>query len=199
LKRKRLYVVLAAIGTLALFLAGMSGVAVVSAQEPEEPEDAPGGGIMGWRRGLFGLGRGGDWTMFDTVAEELGMTPEELFAALHSGKTLEEVAADQGVEIEAVREAMGAVRYEAMRDAIAKAVEDGDMSQEHAAWLLEGLEKGYMPGGRGPGRGFGRGPGGRGARGGFAPGEFAPGRLTPGECTSQSAPMAPAVPGSSSL
>jgi len=43
--------VLAAIGTLALFLAGMSGVAVVSAQEPEEPEDAPGGGIWGWRRG----------------------------------------------------------------------------------------------------------------------------------------------------
>lgn len=195
MKRKRLYVVLATVGTLALLLAGLSGVAVVSAHEPTpESEDAPGGGIWGWGRGLFGFGRGGDWTMFDTVAEELGMTPEELFAALHAGKTLEEVAADQGVEIEAVREALGAVRDAAMRDAVAQAVEDGDMSQEQADWLLEGLEKGYMPRGRGPGRGFGHGPGLRGGFGRFAPGGIAPGRIAP-----QSQQSTPAVPSSSSL
>jgi hypothetical protein len=77
-----------------------------------------------------------------------------------------------------------------MRDAIAQAVEDGKMSQEQADWLLEGLDKGFLP----RGRGFGHGPGMRGGRGGIAPGGFAPGGISP-----QSAPSAPAVPSSSSL
>jgi len=46
-----------------------------------------------------------------------------------------------------------------MKDAIQQAVEDGRMTQEQADWLLEGLEKGYFPMGRGFGRGFGRGLG----------------------------------------
>jgi hypothetical protein len=186
LKRKKLYVVLATVGGLALLLAGLSGIAVVSAQEPTpESEGAPACGMWGRGRGLFGFGRGGPWTMFDTAAEALGLTPEKLFSELHGGKSLDEVAEEQGVEMETVQEALSAAREAAMRDAIAQAVEDGDISQEQADWLLEGLEKGYMP----RRRGFGHGRGMRGGFGGFAPGGIAP----------QSAPIAPAVPSSSPL
>jgi hypothetical protein len=150
--------------------------------------------MWGRGRGLFGFGQGGLWTMFDTAAEALGLTPGELFGELHGGKSLDEVAEAQGVEMETVQEALSAAREAAMRDAIAQAVEDGNMSQEQADWLLEGLDNGFMPHGRGFGHGFGHGPGMRGGRGMFAPGGFAPGGISP-----QSAPFAPAVPSSSSL
>jgi hypothetical protein len=106
---------------------------------------------------MFGGARGGQWTMFDTAAEALGLTPEELFAELHAGKTLDEIAEAQGVEMEAVQDALKAARGEAMRQAIEQAVEDGKMSQEQADWMLEGLEQGFAPMGRGFGRGRGRG------------------------------------------
>jgi hypothetical protein len=49
-----------------------------------------------------------------------------------------------------------------MKDAITQAVKDGRITQAQADWLLQGLEKGYLPAGRGfgHGRGFGKfGPG----------------------------------------
>jgi len=106
---------------------------------------------------MFGLGRGGQWTMFDTAAEALGLTPEELFAELHAGKSLDEVAEEQGVDVKVVRDAMNAARVETMRQAIEQAVEDRNMTQEQADWMLEGLEQGFFPRrGFGPARGFGR-------------------------------------------
>jgi hypothetical protein len=186
LGRKRLYAVLGAAGALALLLGGLGGVSVVSAQEvTPESEDAPAGGIWGWGRGLFGFGRGGQWTMFDTAAEELGLTPEELFAELHAGKSLEEVAEAQGVDLETLQETLSAARGEAMRDRIAQAVEEGTMDQEQADWLLEGLEQGFIPG-----RDFGHGFGGGRMRGGF-------GRLAPQ--SDQSDTSAPTLPSSPSL
>jgi hypothetical protein len=62
---------------------------------------------------------------------------------------------------------MKAARGEAMRQAIEQAVEDGAMSREQADWMLEGLEKGFTPGGRGFGPGFGGR--GRGWGGGSCP------------------------------
>jgi hypothetical protein len=189
-KRKRLYVLLGTVGALVLLLGAFGGAAIVFADDPTpEAEDAPGCGIWGPRPGLFGFDRGGRWTMFDTVAEALGLTPEKLFSELHGGKSLEEIAEDRGVEMEAIQEALSAARDEAMRNAIAQAVEDGKMSQGQADWLLEGLEKGYMPRGRGFGRGFGHGPGMRGGFDGFAPGGIAP----------RSEQSTPAVPSPSSL
>jgi len=153
---------------VALLLVGLIGVAVVSAQdptpEPTAPSDRPGAGPPGRHAGgrgrggpgpgMFGWDGGGQWTMFDTAAETLGLTPQELFTELHSGKSLEEIAEKQGVEMEAVRDALNAAQVEARREAIEQAVEDGKMSQEQADWLLEGLEQGFFPGGR-RGLGFG--------------------------------------------
>ena len=140
---------------VALLLAGTVGVSIVSAQEPPPPA-SPGAG--GGRRGGFLGARGGAWTAFDAAAEALGLTPEELFAELHDGKRLEEIAEAQGVDMEAVREAVQAARLEARKAAIQQAVEDGKLSQEQADWLLEGLEKGFFPPGRAlRGRGRSRG------------------------------------------
>ena len=166
MSKKRL--LLLAGGVLAaLLLVSLVGVAVVSAQDPtpepttltDRPEAGPSGaraGGRGWGGlglGMFGRGGGDRWTMFDTAAEVLGLTPAELFTELHSGKSLEEIAAAQGVEMEAVRDALKAAQAEARREAIEQAVEDGKMSQEQADWLLEGLEQGFLPGGRGLGFG----------------------------------------------
>jgi len=167
LKRKRLYVMLAAVGTLVLLLAGLS-VAVVSAQEETpEPDEVPACGIRCWGRPLFRFGRGGDWTMFDTIADELGIAPEQLFEELHDdGKSLEEIAEDRGIDLDAIREALNAARDEARQEAIEQAVAEGEMSQEQAEWLLEGLEKGYLHG-RGLGPGLRRPSHDPGIRGGF--------------------------------
>lgn len=155
-----------------LLLAGLAGVAVASAQgatptpTPQPDVTYPGRG-PGWP-GLGGLfcDPGDRWTSFDAAAEALGLTPEELFSELHAGKTLEEIAEKQGVDIQKVQDAVKAARTEAMKKAIEQAVEDGRMTREQADWMLEGIEKGYMPMGRGMGP-MGRGPhfGGRGRNG----------------------------------
>jgi hypothetical protein len=155
---------------VALLLAGLIGVTVASAQEPTEPTPTPepgappgmpGGGRerSGFGGGFFGEGPGNQWATFDAAAEALGLTPEELFSELHAGKTLEEIAEAQGVDIQAVRDAMGAARTEAMKQAIEQAVADGKMTREQADWMLEGIEQGYAPVGRGFAAPMGHGPG----------------------------------------
>lgn len=112
---------------------------------------------LGLGRG-FGF-RGGDSATYDLVAEELGLTPTELFEQLHSGKTLTEIAEAQGVDLETIQEALRASRVQTMKDKIAQAVTDGDMTQEEADWWTQGIEKGWVGGGQG---GFElMGPGGR--------------------------------------
>jgi hypothetical protein len=120
------------------------------------------GGPMGG--GILGQFNEGFWTMYDAVAETLELTPEELFSELHGGKSVSEVAEAQGVELEAIRDALEEARAEARKEAIEQAVEDGRLSQEQADWMIEGLEQGYMPGGGNVGQGHGGGPG-RGGRG----------------------------------
>ena len=165
MNKKRL-ILLSGVALVALLLAGLAGATFVSAQEPTPPVPfgEHGGGWGGFvrysggrGRGGFGWAGGGQWTMFDTAAEALGLTPEGYFAELHAGKSLAEIAEEQGVEVEAVKDAMNAARGEAMQQGIEQAVEDGSMTQEQADWMLEGLEKGFFPRGRGFGRGRGRG------------------------------------------
>lgn len=158
----------------ALLVAGLFAVNAVFAQEPTPPtpdEEVPfgrggmrGAGRRGFGRGFSGRGSGrgffggGEdrWATFDTLAEALGLTPVELFTELHAGRSLDEIAEEQGVDLEEVQEVMSAARTDQMEERIAQAVEDGLMSEEQAEWLLEGIEQGYGP----MGGGFGRGRGG---------------------------------------
>lgn len=135
---------------IALLVMGVVGTTAVYAESPLGAQlhgRGPGGG-----RGLGG-------EALQAAAQALGMTTDELIDALQSGQTLEEIAEAQGVELETVQEAIQAVRETEMRERIQQAVDEGAITQEHADWLLEGLEKGFL-GGRG---GFGfdgpRGPG----------------------------------------
>jgi hypothetical protein len=102
-------------------------------------------------------GRGMGQAELEAAAEVLGMTSDELSAALQEGKTLEELATAAGVDIQDVKDAISAVRETEMRARIEAGVADGTISQEKADWLLEGLDKGFLDG---PGFGFGFGPGG---------------------------------------
>ena len=111
-----------------------------------------------------GGGRGLGPEGLQAAAEALNMTTDELINALRSGKTLEEVANEAGVELQVVEDAIQAARATAMRDRIQQALDAGTITQENADWLLEGLEKGFIggPGGFGlgdhHGPGFGPGP-----------------------------------------
>jgi transposase len=134
----------AGVALIVLLLAGLGGAAFVFAQEPTPtfPFGGRGGswGRGGFGRGGFGWARGGMWTMFDTAAEALGLTPEELFADLREGKSPAEIAEEQGVDVEALYDAMNAARGEAMQQALQQAVEDGRITQEQADQMLERLE-----------------------------------------------------------
>lgn len=149
--KKRL-ILLSSGALIVLLLAGVAGVTIVSADEPTPTPPVP----FGWGGRGFGWA-GGTWRLFDAAAEALGLTPEQLFAESHGGKSLDEIAGEKGVEMDAVQEAMNAARAEAMQQAIEQAVEEGKISQEQADWMLEGHEKGFFPMGRGFGRGWGRG------------------------------------------
>lgn len=141
----------------ALVLAVVIGATSVYAQgptptEPPRDERGPGG------RGPLG-GPG-----MEAAAQALGMTADELTSALKEGKTLEQLAEEKGVDIAEVQAALQAERETEMRERIQQALDNGTITQEHADWLLEGLDKGFLgkPGGFGMGfdgpHGPGRGP-----------------------------------------
>ncbi len=90
-----------------------------------------------------GHGGGGRMGRFDdgAAAEVLGLTADELREQLRSGKTLAEVATDQGVERQTLVDALVA----SANERLAQAVTDGKITQEQAderaADLPEMIEK----------------------------------------------------------
>ena len=145
-----------AVMVTALLAAALLGGAV-SAQEPEAtPSQPPGRG-----RGIAGrLWSRGSWEGYDAAAEALVLTPDELFSKLHSGMTLEEIADEQGVDLEAIKDAVNAVQQQTLEDRIEQAVTDGKLTREQADWLLKGIELDMV----GPGGKMGHWVGGRGCR-----------------------------------
>jgi lambda repressor-like predicted transcriptional regulator len=155
----------AAIVAVAVVAGGIVLAAKPALAQGSEPTPSPSSEKGDW--GWFGWGSG-SWKQFDTIAEALGLTPNELFAQLHDeGKSVSQIADEKGIDIQTVRDALNASRVEAQRQAIEQAVQDGKMSQEQADWLLEGLDKGFYGGGRGMGRGGHMGMG--SGRGWFGP------------------------------
>lgn len=148
----------------------MTGIAMAQEETPTTPENTlPYQGKPGMRG--FDRGLGGEAGLA-AAAEALGMTTEELSAELWAGKTLADIAEEKGVDLvelqASVQAAAQAARVTQMQDAINQAVEAGTITQENADWLLEGIQKGFIPG-------FGFAGGGRGGhhgRGDFMGGEF---------------------------
>jgi len=136
-------------GLLAVaILFGAASVSTAYAQEgtPSTPVAVqPGGG-----RGHGGRGMGE--TELAAASTVLNMTSDEISTALAESKTLEDLAATAGVDIQKVQDAISAAHAVEMRASITAGVADGTISQEKADWLLEGLDKGFLDG-----RGFGIG------------------------------------------
>ncbi len=159
-----------------------TGLALADGPEPYGPgphfgwERGPGldggrrGPGMGWGRRGPGLGWGSTGVnLFDVAAEALDMTPGQLWDELSAGKSLADILADKGLETKDLAEAF----LDAQREALAEAVEKGDLTQKQADAILvlmeeplqEHLERmmegpGLGGGERGPGIGGGRrGPG----------------------------------------
>lgn len=154
---------MSAIGLLVFgaIVALVTGVAVAQGETPQTPETAL---PHPWGRGM---GRGpGSQVGLEAAAEALDMSVDELTTQLWGGKTLADLAEEKGLDLAelkaTVEAAVQAERETAMRAAIEQALENGKLTQEHADWLLEGLDKGFLA----KGFGLGFGPG-FGKRGGF--------------------------------
>ena len=122
------------------------------------------------------------------LAQVLGMTADELEAAHAEGLDIRDLLEEQGLDREAIQEAMQSAHDEA----IAQAVTDGVITQEQA----DALQNGEGFGGHGgfPGHGDRDGHGGRGGRGGHGmnPGGFERGEGSErgnGESSTPSAPV----------
>mgnify|MGYP006921590253 CR=1 FL=1 len=120
---------------------------VVSAQDDDTDPTIPyrHGGMHGMMGNGFGHGMmwGDGESMMVTVAEALGLEWDALFAAFQDGQTLAEIAEAQGVDLDAVYDAM-LVEAEAHMAAL---IEAGTITQEeadeHLAWMHENI--GTMP------------------------------------------------------
>jgi hypothetical protein len=139
------------IGSLLAVAVLLAGVRVTTAYAQDGTPPTPPWGQPGDERGPGHGRRGLGETALAAVAQVLGMTSEEMSAALADGQTLEDLAATAGVEFEDVQNAIQAAHETEMRARIEAGVADGSIPQDKADWLLEGLDKGYL---NGPG-GFG--------------------------------------------
>jgi hypothetical protein len=89
----------------------------------------------GMREGADGGGWMADYhdEMHAAVAEALELSVEVLDAAMADGQMMWQIAEEQGIDPETIRDAMQAVR----EDIINQAVADGALTQEQADWMLE--------------------------------------------------------------
>jgi hypothetical protein len=132
---------------IALLVAVVAGIGVKSAYAQSGTTDST--TTMPMRgHGHGGRGGGLSLTGLQVAAEKLGMTTDELITALQSGKTLEEIAQEKGVDYADIQAAIQEQSQTELRDRIQQAVTAGTISQEKADWLLEGLDKGFI--GNGP-------------------------------------------------
>ena len=131
----------------------------------------PGGGFGGpgfgaFRHGGFAGGPGGIVKQgAETAAKYLGVSTDDLFEALHDGKSLADVAKAQNKDVAGLKAALVAFA----RTEIADAVKDKKLTQAQADRILKDLDArvadvvdGKRPqgrGGRGPGLGGGPGHG----------------------------------------
>lgn len=158
---------------VALLVIGVIGATGVYAQS--QSSILPHGSGPGDGRGL-GMGQ----PELEAAAKALGMTTADLSSALQSGKTLEQLASEKGVDLQTVKDAINAAHREEVRSRIQQGLSNGTISQEKANWLLEGLDKGFLDG---PGLGFGFG----GPHGpGFGPGSNQTPPAQPTQPTQQS-------------
>lgn len=137
---------------------GALGVGLVYAQSGQPP-------VTGM------MGQGGYGWMHEYVeqalAAKLGITEAQVEEQFAAGKTMYQIALDNGIK----QEDLAAFMTEVHKEALGKAVKDGVVTQQQADWMLQRMENmqqgGFGPGncpmhngqGAPAGQGRGRGPG----------------------------------------
>jgi hypothetical protein len=144
---------------LAVLALGLLGVGVAFAQGGQPPMMQ---GDYGWMHDY----------VEQALAAKLGLTEQHVEEQLAAGKPMYQIALDNGVQ----QAELSTFMYEVHKDAFAKAVAAGVITQERANWMLQRMQGMYQTGtgfGNCPmhnGQGRGRGPGMMG--GGYSPGSM---------------------------
>ncbi len=147
--------------------------------DPESwPEDKPFG-----RHGMFGRGMFGGTSLLDILAEQLGLTAEEVVDELSAGISIAELAANHNVDVQAIVDAFLAAHQEAL----SAAVEDGRLTQEQADAMQEHMAEKIAEHVNEPWAGFYGGP--RGGFRGGCPGSGMGGRWNDGGSNGSAAPL----------
>ncbi len=124
--KKGLKVLGLAVGVAAIMALTLGGV--VSADTPEETDVQTYCAGYGWH-GLQGEGV----ACSEIVSELLGLTPEELCELRQEGKSLAEIAAEQGVTVDELVEAIMAEKTAAVQ----ARVDNGTLTQEQAGLMIQ--------------------------------------------------------------
>ncbi len=145
----------------AVVLTALATASLAFAQGPAQAGQGAGVGNRGSRGGMQGAGMTGtqDGILHDEMiaayAARFGLSVETLNNRLAAGETMSQIAFSQGLTLTEFRSLMVEVRAQA----IAKAVENGDLTQAQANWMNQ----------RGTRMGGGRGMQGAGLAGGNCP------------------------------
>lgn len=151
------------ITALVLLALSALGVGIVFAQGSQPPTQSG----YGWMHDY----------VEQALASKLGLTEAQVEDQLASGKTMYQIALDNGIK----QEDLASFMNEIHKDAFANAVKDGVMTQEQADWMLQRMQNrggfgfGNCPMHNGQGGSFGRGSGfGPGMMGGWGQGSQNP-------------------------
>lgn len=130
----KMFLKVSAVAAAVMLVAGV-GVSVAAAQGQTPPPPGWAGPCQGEPAGGAGAGI---LTQYEDVlhaklADVLGMSVSDFEAARDGGQTLFQIAQDQGVDMEAVAEAM----VEGRQAMIDQALSDGAITQSQADWLSQ--------------------------------------------------------------
>lgn len=117
-----------------------------------------GRGFMGPQMDRGFMGRG-EYSLMGVAAEKLDMSSQDLFAELQDGKSIADVAVENGVDPQDITDTYLAELEKSLADAVA----EGKITQNQADWQLQqatekapdqldGTWEGKLPGGGRPGR-----------------------------------------------
>jgi len=152
---KKLLLVLGVLSAAVLAF-GAVGFAYAHNQNPPDSDTPYGPGMMGggygygggWMGAGYGHGRGGmmGWgyqngpmheAMVSALADELGLSVEEIETRHENGETLWEIAAAQGLSADEIQ----AVMFSAHDIALEEAVASGWLTEEQAQWMNEHMDQ----------------------------------------------------------
>jgi hypothetical protein len=161
---KRMVVVLVTVVAVAVTAAGIgAGFGVVGAQGDSDTTTTCPLGVGG-----YGLGWGGRGDILSSpqviLAQTLGMTLSELRTDLEAGKSIADIAAEQGVELSTIVDALVAPRTETLTQLVNARVMTQEEANACVAQMTENLTEqlSTSPSEHRNGDGFGRrGPSGR--------------------------------------